>query len=126
MIVARVWRKHGLQPQLGSFIASNALDFENSATHVSALYIGPPAYAAIHFADEKTAVQAPEREGTLLSLSPGPKERHGLEYSRQAGRLFYAAFNTKTSEVLGKTTARHASAEFVALLGLHRAQSTPW
>ena len=28
----------------------------------------------------------------------------------------YAAFNTKTSEVLGKTAARHTSAEFVAFL----------
>lgn len=28
----------------------------------------------------------------------------------------YAAFNTKTDEVLGKTAARHTSAEFVALL----------
>jgi transposase len=28
----------------------------------------------------------------------------------------YAAFNTKTGEVLGKTAARHTSAEFVAFL----------
>jgi DDE superfamily endonuclease len=28
----------------------------------------------------------------------------------------YAAFNTKTGEVLGKTGARHTSAEFVAFL----------
>lgn len=28
----------------------------------------------------------------------------------------YAAFNTKTGEVLGMTAARHTSAEFVALL----------
>lgn len=28
----------------------------------------------------------------------------------------YAAFNTRTGEVLGKTAARHTSAEFVALL----------
>jgi transposase len=29
----------------------------------------------------------------------------------------YAAFNTKTGEVLGKTAERHSSAEFVAFLG---------
>jgi len=28
----------------------------------------------------------------------------------------YAAFNTKTGEVLGRTAARHTSAEFVAFL----------
>ena len=30
--------------------------------------------------------------------------------------MLYAAFNTKTGEVLGKTAARHTSAEFVAFL----------
>ena len=32
------------------------------------------------------------------------------------GLPLYAAFNTKTGEVLGKTAARHTSAEFVAFL----------
>jgi transposase len=31
-------------------------------------------------------------------------------------RSLYAAFNTQTGEVLGKTTSRHTSAEFVAFL----------
>src|SRR5215472_7733126 len=36
---------------------------------------------------------------------------------RPVGTLsLYAAFNTKTGEVLGKTAARHTSAEFVAFL----------
>src|SRR3989344_5120708 len=66
MMVARVWRKHGLKPhRIERYMASNDPDFENF------------------------------RHGTLS---------------------LYAAFNTKTGEVLGKTAARHTSAEFIAFL----------
>jgi transposase len=51
-----------------------------------------------------------------LPLSPGRAERHGFEYYRHGTLSLYAAFNTKTGEVLGKTAARHTSAEFVAFL----------
>ena len=37
-----------------------------------------------------------------------------FEYYRHGTLSLYAAFNTKTGEVLGKTAARHTSAEFVA------------
>src|SRR5436309_3410906 len=47
---------------------------------------------------------------------PGRAERHGFEYFRHGTLSLYAAFNTKTGEVLGKSAARHTSAEFVAFL----------
>jgi transposase len=52
----------------------------------------------------------------VLPLSPGRAERHGFEYYRHGTLSLYAAFNTKTGEVLGKTAERHTSAEFVAFL----------
>jgi transposase len=52
----------------------------------------------------------------VLPLSPGRAERHGFEYFRHGTLSLYAAFNTKTGEVLGKTAQRHTSAEFVAFL----------
>src|SRR5436853_289032 len=52
----------------------------------------------------------------VLTLSPGRLERHGFEYYRHGTLSLYAAFNTKTGEVLGKTAVRHTSAEFVAFL----------
>ena len=39
-----------------------------------------------------------------------------FEYVRHGTLSLYAAFNTKTGEVLGKTATRHTSAEFVAFL----------
>ena len=65
---------------------------------------------------EKTAIQALDRLDPVLPLSPGRAERHGFEYYRHGTLSLYAAFNTKTGEVLGKTAARHTSAEFVAFL----------
>jgi hypothetical protein len=47
----------------------------------------------------------------VLPLSPGRTERHGFEYFRDGILSLYAAFNTKTGEVLGKTAARHTSGE---------------
>jgi hypothetical protein len=83
---------------------------------VIGLYLHPPQHAAVFCVDEKTAIQALDRKDPGLPLSPGPAERHDFEYVRHGTLSLYAAFNTKTGEVLGKTAARHTSAEFVAFL----------
>lgn len=66
--------------------------------------------------DEKTTIQALDRKDPVLPLSRGRAERHGFEYYRHGTLSLYAAFNTKTGEVLGKTTVRHISEQFVAFL----------
>ena len=117
MMVARIWAKHGLKPhRLARYMASNDPDFETKAADVIGLYLNPPAHAAVFCVDEKTAIQALDRLDPVLPLSPGRIERHGFEYYRHGTLSLYAAFNTKTGEVLGKTAARHTSAEFVAFL----------
>jgi transposase len=117
MMVARVWRKHALQPhRLEGYMASNDPDFEAKAADIIGLYLHPPQHAAVFCVDEKTAIQALDRKDPVLPLSPGRAERHGFEYCRHGTLSLYAAFNTKTGEVLGKTAARHTSAEFVAFL----------
>ena len=72
--------------------------------------------AAVFCVDEKTAIQALDRLDPVLPLSPGRLERHGFEYYRHGTLSLYAAFNTRSGEVLGKTVARHTSQEFVAFL----------
>jgi transposase len=118
MMVARVWKKHGLKPhRLEGYICSNDPDFERKAADIIGLYVNPPAHAAVFCVDEKTAIQALDRKDPVLPLSPGRAERHGFEYYRHGTLSLYAAFNTSSGEVLGKTAARHTSAEFVAFLG---------
>jgi transposase len=117
MMVARIWAKHGLKPhRMERYMASDDPDFETKAADIIGLYLDPPAHAAVFCVDEKTAIQALDRLDPVLPLSPGRLERHGFEYFRHGTLSLYAALNTKTGEVLGKTATRHTSAEFVAFL----------
>jgi transposase len=117
MTITRIWAKHGLKPhRLEGYLSSNDPDFEAKAADVIGLYLNPPQNAAVFCVDEKTAIQALDRKDPVLPLSPGRAERHGFEYYRHGTLSLYAAFNTKTGEVLGKTADRHTSAEFVAFL----------
>jgi transposase len=117
MRVSRVWAKAGLQPhRVRSYMASDDPDFEKKAAEVIGLYLKPPANAAVFCVDEKTAIQALDRLDPVLPLSAGRAERHGFEYFRHGTLSLYAALDTHTGEVLGKTTAKHTSAEFVAFL----------
>jgi hypothetical protein len=52
----------------------------------------------------------------VLPLSTGRAERHGFEYYRHGTLSLYAALNTGSGEVIGQTSARHTSTEFVAFL----------
>ena len=115
--VQRIWRKHGLQPhRLDRHLVSNDPDFEAKAADVIGLYLNPPAHAAVFCVDEKTAIQALDRKDRMLPLTPGRAESHGFEYKRNGTLSLFAALNTATGEVLGKTAARHTSEQFVAFL----------
>jgi transposase len=83
---------------------------------VIGLYLKPPLNAVVFSVDEKTAIQALDRKDPVLPLSPGRAERHGFEYYRHGTLSLYAALNVQSGEVLGKTTQRHTSQEFVAFL----------
>ncbi len=61
----------------------------------------------------------------MLPLSPGRVERHGFEYYRHGTLSLYAALDTATGRVHGKTAARHTSTDFVAFLNEIVAQCPP-
>ncbi len=117
MMVARVWQRAGLKPhRIERYMASDDPDFETKAADIIGLYVKPPQHAAVFCVDEKTAIQALDRLDPVLPLSPGRLERHGFEYYRHGTLSLYAALNTKSGEVVGKTAAHHTSQEFVAFL----------
>jgi transposase len=117
MMVARVWQRAGLKPhRIERYMASDDPDFELKAADIIGLYVKPPQHAAGFCVDEKTAIQALDRLDPVLPLSPGRLERHGFEYYRHGTLSLYAALNTRSGEVMGKTAARHTSQEFVAFL----------
>jgi transposase len=115
--VHRVWQEAGLKPhRLERYMASDDPDFETKAADIIGLYLNPPEHAAVFCIDEKTAIQALDRLDPVLPLSPGRIERHGFEYYRHGTLSLYAALETATGRVHGKTTARHTSQDFVAFL----------
>ena len=118
MLVARVWRRAGLQPhRFERYMLSDDPQFEEKAADVIGLYLNPPRHAVVFAADEKTAIQALDRLDPVLPLSPGRIERHGFEYFRHGTLSLYAALNAKTGEIIGQTVPRHTSAAYVEFLG---------
>lgn len=117
-LVHKVFKELDLRPhRLDRYKASDDPDFEQKATDIIGLYLNPPQHAAVFCVHEKTAIQALDRTDRRLPLSPGRAERHGFEYRRHGTLSLYAAFNTNTGKVLGKTAASHTSEEFVWFLG---------
>jgi len=116
-LIAKVWQRAGLKPhRLERYMRSTDPDFETKAADIIGLYLHPPAHAAVFCVDEKTAIQALDRRDPVLPMSPGRAERHGFEYVRHGTLSLYAALETQTGAVLGKTAVRHTSHEFVAFL----------
>ncbi len=116
-IVAKTWSRAGLKPhRMERYMASNDPAFETKAADVIGLYIDPPQHAAVFCVDEKTAIQALDRLDPVLPFSPGRLERHGFEYHRHGTLSLYAALDTKTGSVLGRTAESHTSEEFVLFL----------
>lgn len=116
-LVAAVWTRAGLKPhRMERYMASNDPEFETKAADVIGLYLNPPQHAAVFCVDEKTAIQALDRLDPVLPFSPGRLERHGFEYHRHGTLSLYAAMDTKTGAVLGRTAESHTSEEFVAFL----------
>jgi transposase len=115
--VHRVWQEAGSKPhRLERYMASDDPNFETKAADIIGLYLNPPEHAAVFCVDEKTAIQALDRLDPVLPLSPGRIERHGFEYYRHGTLSLYAALETATGRVHGKTAARHTSQDFVAFL----------
>lgn len=116
-LVQRAWKRAGLKPhRIERYMASDDPEFETKAADIIGLYVNPPEHAAVFCVDEKTAIQALDRLDPVLPLSPGRAERHGFEYFRHGTLSLYAALDTKTGMVFGKTADRHTSDEFVDFL----------
>jgi hypothetical protein len=89
-------------------MVTNDPDFEQKAADIIGLHLNPPAHAAVFCVDEETAIQALDRKDPVLPHSLGRGERHGFQNFRHGTLSLYAAFDDKTSEVLGKTADSNA------------------
>ena len=115
--VLRVWQRGRLQPhRLERYVTTTDPEFEQKAADIIGLYLAPPEHAVVLCVDEKTAIQALDREDPVLPLSPGRAERHGFEYYRHGTLSLYAALEVATGRVAGRPAARHTSADFLEFM----------
>jgi hypothetical protein len=101
MTVSRIWARHGLQPhRLRRSMLSEDPDFQKKAADIIGsiltLLIMPPS-----FADEK--LSKPWTVWILFCPSPGRAEAHCFGYYRHGTLSLYAALDTQSGEILGKT-----------------------
>lgn len=117
--VSRVWRAFALQPHRSeSFKLSRDPLFVDKVRDIVGLYMNPPDHALVLCVDEKSQIQALERTAPLLPLRVGQAERRAHDYKRHGTTSLFAALDTKTGAVLGKTYRRHRSQEFRQFLDM--------
>lgn len=123
MAISRIWHAFGLQPHRSeTFKLSNDPLLVEKVRDIVALYLDPPAHAAVFCVDEKPQIQALDRTQPLLPLQPGQVERRTHDYKRHGTTTLFAALNAKTSEVITQFHQRHRAAQFREFLDLIEAQ----
>jgi transposase len=115
--VRRIWKAFGLKPHLTEgFKLSKDPMFVEKVRDIVGLYLNPPEKAIVLCVDEKSQCQALERTQPILPMRPGIPERQSHDYERHGTLSLFAAYDTATGRVLGKSHARHRSREFLKFL----------
>jgi hypothetical protein len=97
--VQRIWRAHGLQPHRARQLKlSNDPKFVDKARDVVGLYVDPPAHAI----DEKSQIQALDRNSTWSSLKAVRAGTMTHDYQRHGTTMLFAALNEIDGTVIGR------------------------
>ena len=83
---------------------------------VAGLYLSPPNRALVLSIDEKSQIQALDREQPVLPMMPGVPERRTHSYVRHGTTSLFAALDVASGFVIGKCYKRHRAAEFLNFL----------
>ena len=107
------WRQHlWLSPEVPRDAA-----FAAAVREISDLYTRPlGADEMVLCVDEKTSLQPRPRKSPTLAAQPERPVRVEHEYGRCGALNLFAAFDTRTGKVYGRTAERKRQVEFIALL----------
>ena len=115
--VRRIWSAFGLQPHRAeTFKLSTDPLFVDKVQDIVGLYMSPPDRAVVLCVDEKSQIQALDREQPVLPMAPGVAERRTHTYIRHGTTSLFAALDVATGAVIGKCYKRHRAAEFLDFL----------
>jgi len=115
--VRRIWTAFGLQPhRTETFKLSSDPLFVEKVRDIVGLYLSPPDRALVLSVDEKSQIQALDREQPVLPMMPGMAERRTHNYIRHGTTSLFAALDVASGFVIGKCYKRHRAKEFLAFL----------
>ena len=115
--IRRIWHAFGLQPHRSeTFKLSSDPLFVDKVRDIAGLYLSPPNRALVLSVDEKSQIQALDREQPVLPMMPGIPERRTHSYVRHGTTSLFAALDTASDFVIGKCYKRHRAAEFLDFL----------
>jgi putative transposase len=115
--IRRIWNAFGLQPHRAeTFKLSTDPLFVDKVQDVVGLYMSPPNRAIVLCVDEKSQIQALDREQPVLPMAPGVAERRTHTYTRNGTTSLFAALDIATGAVIGKCSKRHRATEFLDFL----------
>jgi transposase len=115
--IRRIWTAFGLQPHRSqTFKLSSDPLFVDKVRDIVGLYLSPPNRALVLSVDEKSQIQALDREQPVLPMMPGIPERRTHSYVRHGTTSLFAALDIASGFVIGKCYKRHRAAEFLDFL----------
>ena len=115
--IRRIWNAFGLQPHRAeTFKLSSDPMFVDKVRDIVGLYLSPPNKALVLSVDEKSQIQALDREQPVLPMMPGVPERRTHSYVRHGTTSLFAALDVASGFVIGKCYKRHRAAEFLDFL----------
>lgn len=115
--IRRIWTAFGLQPHRSeTFKLSTDPLFVDKVQDIVGLYMSPPNRAIVLCVDEKSQIQALDREQPTLPMAPGVAERRTHTYIRHGTTSLFAALDIATGAVIGKCYKRHRATEFLDFL----------
>ena len=115
--IRRIWNAFGLQPHRSeTFKLSSDPLFVDKVRDIVGLYLSPPNRALVLSVDEKSQIQALDREQAVLPTMPGIPERRTHSYVRHGTTSLFAALDIASGFVIGKCYKRHRAAEFLDFL----------
>lgn len=113
----RMWTAFGLQPHRSqTFKLSSDPLFVDKVCDIVGRYLSPPNRALVLSVDEKSQIQALDREQPVLPMMPGIPERRTHTYVRNGTTSLFAALDVASGFVIGKCYKRHRAAEFLDFL----------
>lgn len=115
--IRRIWSAFGLQPHRSeTFKLSSDPLFVDKVRDIIGLYLSPPDRAMVLCVDEKSQIQALDREQPVLPMMPGIPERQTHNYVRHGTTSLFAALDIASGFVIGKCYKRHRAKEFLNFL----------